>query len=246
MSIETVSKVGKWVTEMVNMFGLNGTASVDSKIIGWSGISIPEDAKRYVYPASQLRDELRRKARSVEGLSGEAIKALPSFSLVKDSVSQNDTSPFAQISSNFAKDVEALISNSNATTEILKLCDRFRDVDLWNQGVYLEDRDGDQPALVRLVTKELLTLRQEKDERERQKQLTKEAREREAAAKADKGRLSHLDMFKTSEYCAWEETDGFPTHDVEGVELTKSKVKKLRKDWDRQKKLHEAWVKLQK
>ncbi|KAI9869545.1 MAG: hypothetical protein M1830_005408, partial [Pleopsidium flavum] len=79
-------------------------------------------------------------------------------------------------------------------------------------------------------------------ERERQKQKAKEDRDREAAKKTDKGRLSQLEMFRTNEYTAWDD-EGLPIKDAEGEEVTKSKTKKLRKDWERQKKLHEAWSK---
>ena len=49
-----------------------------------------------------------------------------------------------------------------------------------------------------------------------------------------------MEMFRTSEFSAWD-ADGLPTHDVEGKEVAKSRAKKLRKDWERQKKAHEAW-----
>jgi cysteinyl-tRNA synthetase len=49
-----------------------------------------------------------------------------------------------------------------------------------------------------------------------------------------------LEMFRTSEFSAWD-ADGLPTADAEGKEVAKSRSKKLRKDWERQKKLHEAW-----
>lgn len=47
-------------------------------------------------------------------------------------------------------------------------------------------------------------------------------------------------MFRTEEYSEWDQ-EGLPLKDKEGVELTKSRTKKLKKDWERQKKLHEAW-----
>ena len=37
--------IGRWVTSMVNIFGLNGTAGPDDETIGWSGIDVPENAK---------------------------------------------------------------------------------------------------------------------------------------------------------------------------------------------------------
>ena len=57
----------------------------------------------------------------------------------------------------------------------------------------------------------------------------------------EKGKLSHLDMYRTSEYSDWD-AEGLPTKDQEGKEVAKSRGKKLKKDWERQKKLHEAWL----
>jgi len=136
----------------------------------------------------------------------------------------------------------SLKESPTLSKEILQLCDRVRDVDLWNLGVYLEDRDGDQPALIRLVAKELRESRVEREERENQKQTAKEQRAREAAIKADKGRQNHQEMFRTEEYSAWD-AEGLPTKDKEGKEITKSKAKKLRKEWEKQKERHDAWAK---
>jgi cysteinyl-tRNA synthetase len=243
LSTETIREVGGWVTTMVNTFGLNGTATPDSKEMGWSGISIPEDAKRYVYQLSALRDELRRKARTTAGLTKEEVSSTLSKNNFTESA-VTDGAKYKNIATQFSQAVRSAAQSQQASKEILQLCDRLRDVDLWDQGIYLEDRDGDQPALVRPVTKELLALRQEKEERELQKRKAKEDREREAVAKADKGRQSHLDMFRTSDYSAWDD-EGLPTKDTAGEEVTKSKAKKLRKEWERQKKLHEAWQKTQ-
>ena len=235
-------KVAKWITSMVNIFGLNGSSTPDENVTGWSGISIPESAAPIVYPLSHLRDEIRSKIRSPEGISPEDLEITQKVNQFLPGNRGPDVEPYADIASRFAFDVSHLSFSSSVSKDILKLCDRLRDVDLWNQGIYLEDRDGGLPALVRPITRELIATRQEKEERELQKQRAKDVREREAAAKADKGRLSHLDMFRTEEYSAWDE-EGLPLKDAQGEEVTKSKGKKLRKDWERQKKLHEAWVK---
>ncbi len=49
------------------------------------------------------------------------------------------------------------------------------------------------------------------------------------------------EMFKsqTDLYSKFDE-DGVPTHDAAGVELSKSAYKKLKKDWEKQKKLFES------
>lgn len=244
LSASDVRDTVKWVTFMVNMFGLNGSETITSDKLGWSGVSIPEAAKHYVYPLSRVRDDLRRKARSSEGLQPDDLKVASDLKRTSSETTQSNDPKYAQIVETFANDVEALASSSNLSKEVLQLCDRLRDTNLWDQGIYLEDGTGNEPALVRPVTRELLAARQEKEERELLKQKAKEEREREAAAKAEKGRLSHLEMFRTTEYSAWDE-EGLPLQDTEGKEVAKSKVKKLRKDWERQKKLHEAWLKSQ-
>lgn len=236
---EHVEQIGKWVTSMVNIFGLNGSASPDASEIGWSGIDVPEEAKPYLYPLSALRDSLREKALSQEGISVEDIKNIVSQA-EPETVATESAKPYAKVLSDFKDTVSSLDKPDTIGKEILGLCDRLRDTDLFDLGIYLEDREN-LPALVRPVTKELLQLREEKVAKLRQKQLDKEKREREAREKAEKGRLSHLEMFRTNEYSAWDE-DSVPTRDAAGEEITKSRAKKLKKDWERQKKLHEAWL----
>lgn len=248
VSIKTTLEIANWVTYLVNIFGLNdnavstaSTTSPSDTIIGWSGLEVPDNAKPFVYPLSNARDELRRKALPPNKPTIEEL--LPTLQPLKDALKQPDTNAesYAALVKEFDHQVNALSGSTNLSKDLLLLCDRLRNVDLWNLGVCLEDREG-RPAIVRPVTQELIYGREEKDERERQKQKAKEEREREAAAKADKGRLSHLDMFRTSEYSAWDE-EGMPVKDAAGEEITKSRQKKLRKDWERQKKMHEAWQK---
>ncbi|MCJ1398849.1 hypothetical protein MMC11_002050 [Xylographa trunciseda] len=242
LSSQSVAATAKWVTSLVNIFGLNGLTSSKEETIGWSGVSIPEAAKSYVFPLSTVRDELRRKARSVEGLSSHDLDIVKQLESLNAGDVQKDARPYAKVAENFAQHISALKSSSSLSKDVLQLCDRLRNIDLWDQGIYLEDRDGNQPALVRPITKELLAARQEKEEKDRQKQKAKEDSQREAAAKADQGRQSHMDMFRTPEYSAWDE-DGVPVKDIDGEELPKSRIKKLKKDWERQRKLHEKWAK---
>lgn len=59
--------------------------------------------------------------------------------------------------------------------------------------------------------------------------------------KDEKRRLSHRDMFRTEEVPSWD-ADGLPTRMANGDEVGESRSKKLRKDRERQKKTHEAWL----
>jgi len=56
--------------------------------------------------------------------------------------------------------------------------------------------------------------------------------------------ISPLDMFKslTQLYSKFDE-NGIPTHDAAGEELSKSSVKKLKKEWEKQKALYESATK---
>ena len=241
LSTDVVRYAAEFVTSMVNLLGLNGNASPQMGAIGWSGISIPDAAKPYVYPVARLRDELRRKARSAEGLKPDDLDLAMELENPGKEAGAGEAEPYAKLADKFSKDINALKNSSNLSKDVLQLCDRVRDVDLWDRGIYLEDRDDPQPALVRPVTKEQLAARREKESRERQRQKAKEDAAKEAAEKAQQGKLSHIQMFRTAEYSAWDD-DGIPTKDNQGEEITKSKRKKLTKDWERQKKLHEKWL----
>ena len=226
--------IAQWVTSMVNIFGLNGTAGPDDKVIGWSGIDVPEGAKPLLSSLSRKRDYLRTKAK--DGVSRQDLDPVP---LPRQSFS--DPGHFREVLEIFNKDLSKLQTSGSVAQDVRQLCDDLRDVHLFDRGIYLEDREN-QPALIRPVTRELRVARQEKEERARQKQKAKEERERQNASKAEKGRLSHREMFRTEEYGAWD-AEGVPTHEKDGGEVTKSKRKKLQKDSDRQKKLHEIWLK---
>ncbi|KAL8826134.1 MAG: hypothetical protein Q9170_007522 [Blastenia crenularia] len=242
LSTQEALETARWTTSIVNMLGLNGSATVDDGSIAWSGIGVPEYAKPYLNSISRMRDSLRQQARSSEGLDSKKLKEASTIDQNGSLPITTEAVPYQTVLSKFQNDVSALSDSEKLSQEVLQLCDRIRDVELWNLGIYLEDRADDQPALIRPVTKELRAAKAELEAKEEQKRKAKEEREKEAAAKADKGKLSQLDMFRTTEYSAWDE-EGLPLKDAAGEEITKSRGKKLRKDWERQKKLHEAWRK---
>lgn len=246
ISWKVTQEIARWATSMVNLFGLNGKASSedddDDVVIGWSGIGVPEEARKYLEPLSRLRDNFRQKIQSSDGLTPEDRQSI--LESAADDIPPDDApepNPYFKALYQFHSALVAIPSTSpTLSRDILKLCDRVRDTELWNLGIYLEDREAPQPALIRLVTPGLRAARQEREERDRQREAAKLENEEKAQAKADKGRLSHRDMFRTEEYGEWD-ADGIPVRDKEGNEITKSRAKKLRKEWERQKKLHEKW-----
>lgn len=249
VSVSTTKSIAAWVTVMVNLFGLNGTATPETTTIGWSGIDVPEGSKPILISLSRRRDSLRRKAKANVIVKDDLTPILipPSSQTLSEAQTRTRAS-FVEVLESINRDMDSLDASKSAkdlSKDVLQLCDRVRNVDLWNKDVYLEDREGNKPALIRPVTRELRATKEQEQAKERKKQEDKEKREKETAAKAEKGRLSHKEMFRSPEFSAWDD-DGLPTKDREGEDVTKSRRKKLQKDWERQKKLHEAWTEAQK
>ena len=69
----------------------------------------------------------------------------------------------------------------------------------------------------------------------------KDEQAKQLAEKMAKMSIAPEEMFKsqTDLYSAFDE-EGVPTHDKEGKELSKSAYKKLKKEWEKQKKLYES------
>ena len=250
VSLATTKSIAAWVTEMVNVFGLNGAATRETTTtIGWSGIDVPEGSKPILINLSQRRDSLRRKAKAdVVAKDDLTPIPIPSSPQALSEAQTRTRASFVEVVQNINRAMDGLDVTKSAkdlSRDVLQLCDRIRDVDLWNQDVYLEDREGSKPALIRPVTRDLRATKEQEQAKERKKQEEKEKREKEAAAKLEKGRLSHKEMFRLPEFSVWDD-DGLPTKDKEGEEITKSRRKKLQKDWERQKRLHEAWTEAQK
>ncbi len=156
--------------------------------------------------------------------------------------------PYVRAVARTRDEIRKVAPSSPAKKQLLALSDRIRDEDLTNLGVWLDDRSGDQGSLIKFVPKEeLIAQREEKAAKEREKiaakAAAKAAREKEEAEKAEKAKVKPEDMFKNdARFSAWD-ADGLPTKTKDGEDVPKSAAKKLKKDWDRQKKAHEDWLK---
>uniref|UniRef100_A0A8D0GCU1 Cysteine--tRNA ligase, cytoplasmic n=1 Tax=Sphenodon punctatus TaxID=8508 RepID=A0A8D0GCU1_SPHPU len=156
--------------------------------------------------------------------------------------------PYLQILSEFREGVRQ-IAREKRVTEVLQLCDGLRDDTLPELGVRLEDHEG-LPTVVKLVDKDtLLKEREEKkkieEEKKRKKEEAARKKQEQEAAKLAKMRIPPDEMFKSEhdKYSRFDE-HGFPTHDTEGKELSKGKVKKLRKLYEAQEKLYREYLQM--
>ncbi|XP_034039211.1 cysteine--tRNA ligase, cytoplasmic [Thalassophryne amazonica] len=154
--------------------------------------------------------------------------------------------PYLTVLSNFREGVRK-IAREQKVTELLQLCDELRDDTLPELGVRLEDHEG-LSTVVKLVDKEmLLKEREEKkkieEEKKRKKEEAARKKQEQEMAKLAKMKIPPCQMFRTEidKYSSFDET-GFPTHDAEGKEISKGQVKKLRKLYEAQEKLHNEYL----
>ena len=157
--------------------------------------------------------------------------------------------PYVQCLAKFRDSVRSLAINKADLKDFLQLTDIIRDDDLLKLNIALDDRNS-QSALIKFLTDsertEIIKLNREKAAKEQQKlkkkleqQKLNEAKEKERMKKA---KVSPEDMFINNElYVEWD-AQGLPTKDKEGNEVTKSMTKKLKKQWDQQKKLHDEYL----
>ncbi|KUJ17832.1 uncharacterized protein LY89DRAFT_684758 [Mollisia scopiformis] len=253
--ITGLKSIARWITKMVGIFGLDANASPPYEGLGWTNtasnahLSTKEIVEPYVKVYQSVNSEVERLALhsdSLDALMAEDVDT--KFSGLEASGTKDSEAlamPYLIAVSKIRDELRRIAPNSESKKQILTLSDRIRDNDLTDLGVYLDDRSVDQGALIKFVPKaELLAQREEKAAKEREKTAQKEKarleRERIELEKAEKAKLSPMDMFKDDRFSAWDDK-GLPTKTKEGEDVPKSALKKLGKEWERQNKLHQEW-----
>ncbi|RMZ91240.1 hypothetical protein DV736_g1548, partial [Chaetothyriales sp. CBS 134916] len=240
-----------FVTQIVNIFGLNGPATKEEalKSIGWSGLSLSSEAEMYVRPLSGARDLLRQAAIAKAITPEKVHNIIDTLPLYAGAANDRPQRPsYARALADFRESVLSATDPSQADAldlnkQILELCDRVRDVDLWQLDVYLEDRES-RPARVRPVTEGLRAAKREKEDRARQKEAQKLKKAQEDEARLLKGKMPPQEMYKTpysTEFSEWD-ADGVPLKLADGAPVSESKKKTLRKEMVRQQKAHEKYL----
>ncbi|CAK7217456.1 cysteinyl-tRNA synthetase [Sporothrix bragantina] len=137
--------------------------------------------------------------------------------------------------------------NKEKKSAVLALSDRIRDYDLVELGVQLDDQP-DRPSLIKFVpVAKLVAAREEKAaavaEKARLKEEAQRAREKAEEEKWAKAKMPPQDLYRnnTADFSAWD-ADGLPTKLADGSDVPKTQSKRLKKEWDRQKKLHESYL----
>lgn len=158
-------------------------------------------------------------------------------------VSKEDTlTPYLDVITKF-RELVRVAAIAGDTKAVLTAADDLRDSILPELGVRMEDKGSgaelttvwklDDPEVLR---KEKALKEEAKAEKERQKAEAK----RKAAEKEAKAKIPPQEMFlgMTDIYSKFD-GEGMPTHDKDGEPLSKGAVKKLHKEYSKQRELHE-------
>jgi cysteinyl-tRNA synthetase len=135
------------------------------------------------------------------------------------------------------------------TKGVMIAADLLRDVTLPDLGVRMEDKGSGAEAVTvwKLDDPEKMRLeRAQKEAAREEKQRLKEEAARKQREKEERSKIPPEQMFRhqTDLYSAFDEVTGLPTKTVSGEELSKGALKKLQKEWEKQKELHEKFLKL--
>ncbi|KAG4442035.1 hypothetical protein IFR05_002503 [Cadophora sp. M221] len=255
LDIKGLEDAARWVTKMVGIFGLDPNASPPYNGLGWvnvynSNLTPQEVVAPYATVYRFLKSEVQRLAPHSKLLDQLLVADVDSeFSCLESAGTKDPEAlamPYLRAVSRMRDELRTIASTSSSKKDILTLCDQIRDNDLTNLGVYLDDRPDGQSALIKFIPKaELLAQKEEKAAKAREKASQKEKarleREKLALEKAEKAKISQVDMFRKDERFSEWSTDGMPTKTKAGEDVPKKLLQKLKSDWDKQKKFHEEW-----
>ncbi|KAK3303698.1 tRNA synthetases class I (C) catalytic domain-containing protein [Chaetomium strumarium] len=260
-SLHALESVARWVTKIVGIFGLDAAAGPPYDGLGWSSADAASTANleplTAVKPYAAAYEKVKADIEALN-LSEPSIRSLlqqqtPETEFVElEKSGERDLEklalPYLRATSRLRDELRAILSglDTNAKQAVLALSDRIRDYDLTDLGVQLDDQT-DKPSLIKFVpASKLIAAREEKAallaEKARLKEEARKAREKAEEEKWAKAKVPPHEMFKgDGKYQAWD-AEGLPTKLADGSEVPKSQVKKLKKEWEKQKKLHEEYL----
>ncbi|KAK3332790.1 tRNA synthetases class I (C) catalytic domain-containing protein [Cercophora scortea] len=261
-NLQTVEAVARWVTKIAGIFGLDPGAQPPYEGLGWGSGEIRAadlDPKTAVKPYAAVFAKVKEDVQALN-LAHTPVQAVleqqqPEVEfLALEKSGEYDleklTLPYLRATSRLRDELRGIISTTalDPTTKqaVLSLSDRIRDYDLTDLGVQLDDQT-DRPSLIKFVpAAKLIAAREEKSaflaEKAKQKEEARRAREKAEEEKWAKAKVSPLEMFKgDAKYQEWD-AEGLPTKLADGSEVPKSQTKKLKKEQERQKKVHEEYL----
>ncbi|KPM06744.1 cysteine-tRNA ligase, cytoplasmic-like protein [Sarcoptes scabiei] len=198
------------------------------------------------------------KLMNVFGCSGW-IDGLNYALLLRNSTTTNQTidvcdreqivMPFIQSIAKLRDEIRAIAKNFK-NKQLFELCDRIRDDILPELGVRMEDfttADNQQQWRLKLIDRETLMKEREKRlktlEQMKLETAANKSKQQQSSKQIESPPIDPKEMFRaeTDKYSRFD-SQGIPTHDQNGEELTKSAIKKLLKRYQIQEKKYQSYL----
>ena len=208
MSSVTIISVAKYITNMLDIFGLMPDAPGTDIGFPLGGVGTAE--------GSAAGAELNKEA-----LLAPYLDALTQF-----------------------REAVRVAAMSGDTRAVLQAADHLRDVTLPDLGVRMEDKGSGAEVVTVWKLDDPEKMRMERAQKEAAKAEKIRAKEEAAQRQREKderARVAPEDLFRhlTDQYSNFDAVTGIPTHNAAGEELSKGTLKKLQKEWEKQKEAHE-------
>ena len=154
-------------------------------------------------------------------------------------------SPFLDVLTSFRESVRIAAISGNMKA-VLSAADNLRDNILPDLGVRMEDKGSGNEVVTVWKLDDPEVLKKEKllkEEAKRAKELAKLEQQKKEAEKEERSKIPPNQMFlaETNLYSAFDEL-GMPTKDSSGEPLSKGTLKKLSKEYSKQKELYEKYI----
>jgi cysteinyl-tRNA synthetase len=227
--LDPVSKICDFVMEIMGIFGVENLSIVPDKEAAW----IPAlDA------FADLREDVRQLARAKAG-NDKVAEAIARAKPAAAAASSAGLGALATAFNDFMKD----LAGCKEAKDLLRRCDQVRDKDFVDLGVRLEDRGTAGFVWMFEDTKTMVREAQEAEEKKAEAQKAKVQRSLEEKRKtltlAEKAAVRPAELLKSGGYAGlYKDFDasGMPSKTASGEEISKSKVKDLKKDLTKQEK----------
>jgi cysteinyl-tRNA synthetase len=212
-------------------------------LISSANIYYADKQKHKALPNTDVMFKIARYVTKMMRVFGVFEEQDPIGSFGQQNQSSTDLLPILNTMSEF-RDTIRKLAQENKDKTVLEVCDKFRDIDMVDHGVVLVDREGTK-ALVKLVDKKVLAEQklEMKLKNDQVQTLKNERKQKELEVQELRRKKAEIlpgEMFKTEEFSEWDD-EGVPVMMKDGEEVSKSRRKKLVKEYEAQVKLYKEF-----
>jgi cysteinyl-tRNA synthetase len=152
--------------------------------------------------------------------------------------------PFINAITDFRGEVKDSCIADKDVKKVLSICDKLRDEVLPNLGVRIEDKGNKEKSVWKFFDKEEYL--KEKEKEKELKENKKKQKEAEAKEREHKLSLTAKEYYATltDKYSEFD-SEGIPTKNAKGNELSKEQYNKLKKEFAKHDKQHQKWLEQQ-